>query len=156
MKASSARPVLGWREWISLPDLGVDRIKAKLDTGARSSSLHVFDLEIAAAAEKGEAALARFAVCPFQRDVSRVVRCEAAVLEYRDVRSSSGIVDRRPVVLTALRLAGVERPIEITLASRDAMGFRMLLGRQALRGRFVVDPAKSFLADRRRKRKAGS
>jgi hypothetical protein len=137
-----ARLVVGWREWIALPELGIARIKPKIDTGARSSSLHAFNVETF---DRGGATWVRFDVHPLQRNSDVTVRAEARVLEYRHVRSSSGHQTLRPVIRTELALGGRRWPVELTLAARDEMGFRMLLGREALRGRFIVDPGRSFL-----------
>lgn len=139
---SAELPVVGWREWIALPDLGVEAIKAKIDTGARSSSLHAFDLRTF---ERDGRRWVRFNVHPLQRSAKPTITAEAELLEYRKVRSSGGHVTNRPVVLTTARLLGRSWTIELTLTGRDAMGFRMLLGREALRGRFLVDPGRSFL-----------
>lgn len=137
--------VIGWREWVGLPDLGIERIKAKVDTGARSSSLHAFDVqEIERQGEKW----VRFKIHPVQRKSDWFVLAEAAILDYRSVRSSSGRVSLRPVIKTRIRLLGVVWPIELTLANRDEMGFRMLLGRQAFRRRFLVDGGRSFCGGR--------
>ena len=133
------RATIGWREWVSLPTLGIAAIKAKTDTGARTSALHAYDLE-----QHGD--VVRFKVHPLQKDVQKVIECSALVVDHREVRSSSGRVTRRPVIRTELELFGERWPIEVSLVSRDAMGFRMLLGRQAIRGRFIVDPSRSFLA----------
>lgn len=133
---------IGWREWISLPELGLDRIKAKVDTGARSSSLHAFDIHVF---ERDGAQMVRFKIHPEQRSTRRTRVAEAQVLEFRQVRSSSGHQSLRPVILTTVELLGLRWTTEITLANRDTMGFRMLLGRQALRRRFVVDSGHSYL-----------
>jgi hypothetical protein len=132
--------IVGWREWVALPDLGVAAIKAKVDTGARSSSLHAFDLDIAPGA-----GVVRFAVHPIQDDDTVAVEVEAALVEERDVRSSNGEVERRPVIATTAVLAGRTAQLELTLTNRDEMGFRMLLGRTALRRRFLVNAGRSFL-----------
>jgi hypothetical protein len=137
--------VIGWREWLSLPALGVPRIKAKVDTGARTSALHAFGLEIV---ERDGVELARFEIHPIQRSAELTVMAEVPVHGWREVRSSSGQLERRPVILTPATLMGLRWPIELTLTNRDQMGFRMLLGRQAVRRRFVVDPGRSFLGDR--------
>ena len=137
----SAQTVIGWREWVALPDIGVDRIKAKVDTGARSSSLHAFRLRHF---DRGGEPWVRFQVHPAQRKPEPSIDVEAKVLEYREVRSSSGKTSRRPVIVTRVALLGESWPIELTLASRDEMGFRMLLGREAIKGRFLVDSANSF------------
>ncbi|MEZ4268537.1 MAG: ATP-dependent zinc protease [Myxococcota bacterium] len=135
------RPIIGWREWVGLPDLGIPRVKAKVDTGARSSSLHAFHMH---AFERDGAEWIRFEVHPLQRKITDTVVVEAPILEYRSVRSSSGVAQRRPVIVTRVELLGVTWPVELTLARRDQMGFRMLLGRQAFRGRFLVDAGKSY------------
>lgn len=141
--------LIGWREWIALPDLGVKQIKAKVDTGARSSSLHAWDIE--EFTRDGRAWL-RFLLHPLQRSIKKSVHAEAELLEYRPVRSSTGHQSLRPVIVTHAVLLGQKWPIELTLASRDEMGFRMLLGREALRGRFLVHSGASFLAGKPKKR----
>jgi len=138
--------LLGWREWITLPELGVARIKAKLDTGARTSSLHAFRME---RFQQDGAEWIRFHVHPVQRSTENSLEAEAPVVDEREVRSSSGRAELRPVIRTPVGLLGRSWPIELTLTRRDEMGFRMLLGRQALRGRVVVDPGRSFVAGRR-------
>jgi hypothetical protein len=135
------RPVIGWREWVALPDLGIPMIKAKVDTGARSSAIHVSELTTF---HRRGVEMVRFVVQPAQRNPKPAVVAEARLLEWRRVRSSGGHASRRPVVRTTLELLGKRWKIELTLASRDAMGFRMLLGREAVRGRAVVDPGASF------------
>ena len=132
---------IGWREWISLPSLEIPWIKAKIDTGARSSSLHAIDVE--SFRRRGKS-MVRFGVHPIQRDFTSVVLAEAEVLEYRWVRSSDGRSSERPVIVTPVAWADMVWDIELTLARRDEMGFRMLLGRQAVRGRFVVDAGRSY------------
>lgn len=128
-----------------LPDLGIPKVKAKIDTGARSSSLHAFDVRTFK--KKGKTYV-RFKVHPLQRNSKRTVECEALVLEYRKITSSNGHAQQRPVILTTIDVLGEALEIELTLANRDAMGFRMLLGREAVRGRFLVDAGKSFYAGR--------
>ena len=142
---SSKLPVIGWREWISFPQLGVGPIKAKLDTGARSSSLHAFDL---VTFERDGKTYIRFQVHPIQRSGEDAVEVEAEVLEYRRVRSSSGQSARRPVIVTAVEVLGKSWPIELTLANRDQMGFRVLLGREAFRRRLLVDAGRSYYGGR--------
>lgn len=134
-------PIIGWREWVSLDQLGVKAIKAKVDSGARSSSLHVFELQDF---ERDGAQWVRFKVHPLQSNSEVEVEVEAAVLEYRSVRSSSGKASLRPVIETHVSMMGQTWPIEITLARRDKMRFRMLLGRQAFRGRFLLDSGASY------------
>jgi hypothetical protein len=141
-------PVMGWREWISLPELGVTRIKAKVDTGARSSSLHAFDVELFT--RRGRR-MVRFEVHPLQRSTRPRVVAEVELHDMRTVRSSSGHETLRPVIVTPVEFAGGSWDVELTLANRDTMGFRMLLGRQAVRGRLLVDPGRSFYGGRSRR-----
>lgn len=133
--------VIGWREWVGLPDLGIKKIKAKVDTGARSSSLHAYDIE---QFTRNDKIWVRFKVHPVQRKNEKVIETEAEVLEFRSVRSSSGKAALRPVILTNIELLDTTWSVELTLANRDEMGFRMLLGREAFRGRFFVDAGKSY------------
>ncbi|MFT4623971.1 MAG: putative deacylase [Myxococcota bacterium] len=133
---------VGWREWVRLPDLGGDWVKAKVDTGARSSSLHAFDLE---PFERDGEQWLRFAVHPSGKDADEHRWVEAKLLETRAVKSSTGVSEDRPVIRTALAVGSIRRTIDLTLTRRDEMGFRMLLGREALRGAFEVDPGRSFL-----------
>ena len=142
--------MLGWREWVALPDFGITTIKAKVDTGARTSSLHAFDLETF---ERRGKEMVRFRIHPEQRTAKHEVRAEVPVHEWRSVRSSSGQAELRPVIQAEVEVFGVRWEAELTLTNRDEMGFRMLLGRQAVRGRFLVDPGKSFLNGRRVKGK---
>lgn len=135
-------PVIGWREWVSLPDLGILGIKAKIDTGARSSAIHAFEVE--PFQHQGQS-MVRFKVNPLQRDRTCVVVATAPLLEERIVRNSGGHAQRRIVIETPVTLGGQVWPIELTLTNRDVMGFRMLLGRQAIRRRFLVDSGRSYL-----------
>ena len=139
---TSKLSVIGWREIVALPDLGISQIKAKIDTGARSSALHAFHVE---KFQRDGQEMIRFQVHPYQRNTKHTVSAEAKLLEYREVTPSSGKTQLRPVILTNVELDGVQWQIELTLTNRDVMGFRMLLGRQAVRDRFLVDPGKSFL-----------
>lgn len=143
-------PVIGWREWVGLPDLAIKRIKVKVDTGARSSSLHAFDLEDF---EREGVKWVRFRVHPVQRNNDKTVQAEAKILEYRSVRSSSGKASLRPVIVTNISLLGVSWPVELTLANRDEMGFRMLLGREAFRKRFLIDAGNSYYGGRPKPKK---
>lgn len=133
---------IGWREWLSLPDLDINHIKAKIDTGARSSALHAFDIEYF---NQSDRLMVRFKVHPVQRDASVIIEASAPVLDKRRVRNSGGVAQERPVIKTPVALGEQQWPIELTLTNRDVMGFRMLLGREAIRDRFLVDPGSSYL-----------
>jgi hypothetical protein len=140
-KHKTPTEVIGWREWVALPDLGIRRIKAKVDTGARTSSLHAFGIKQFTRDGK---AFVRFKVHPIQRNTRKTIEAEAEVLEFREVRSSSGHLAMRPAILTTVHLLGMSWQIEVTLANRDEMGFRMLLGRESYRGKFLVDAGTSY------------
>jgi hypothetical protein len=137
--------VAGWREWVGLPELGLDAVKAKLDTGARSSSLHADHVTII---DRDGRSFARFSVRPWQRTSSGAVWGELPLLDERKVRSSTGHVETRPVVLGNVVIVGIVIPAEITLTNRDAMGFRMLIGREALRRRLLVNSGRSYVGGR--------
>lgn len=142
--------VVGWREWIHLPDLGVRMVKAKVDTGARTSSLHAENVRIM---RRGRRDTVMFTVHPRQRSRLGAIEVEAPLLDQRWVKSSNGSQELRPVVLTSIDVGGVRWEIELTLTRRDLMGFRMLLGRQALRGHGMVDPARSFVTRKKKKKR---
>lgn len=134
--------VIGWREWVSLPSLIETKIKAKIDTGARTSSLHAFDI---VEYKKGKKFYVEFSISPLQKSKKKTKRVTVEVIEYRKIKSSNGIESLRPVIQTELQIGAKKISIELTLTSRDEMGFRMLVGRQALKKNFLIDPCKSFL-----------
>lgn len=135
-------PIIGWREWVTLPVLGISDVKAKIDTGARSSALHAFEIERIA---WDDCPAVRFKVHPIQRNTAVTIVAEAELLEERPVRSSNGEIEVRPTIRTDVELGGQCWAIELTLTNRDAMGFRLLLGRQTIRDRFLIDAGRSFL-----------
>lgn len=139
-------PTIGWREILELKQLGIDKIKAKIDTGARSSALHAFN--VTKFFRDGEE-MVKFKVHPLQKDTHTTVEAEAKILEYRKVKDSGGHTQLRPVIETMVKLGEYEWKIELTLTNRDEMGFRMLLGRQAVKKRFVIDSGKSFLQNQK-------
>jgi hypothetical protein len=150
--APRKKKIVGWREWVRLPDLGIPRIKAKLDTGARTSALHAFKIT---PFSKDGAAYVRFIVHPLQRRRTPEVACVALVIDFRHVTDSGGRVEERYVIRTDLKLGRSLWPIELTLTNRDQMGFRMLIGRQALRRRYVIDPSRSFITRKKKSRARG-
>ncbi len=135
----------GWREWVQLADAGIPWIKAKLDTGARTSSLHAYKIKVF---DRDGDEWVRFRVRPWQESADDETLVELPVHDRRRVRSSSGHVEERLVVRMRLVLIGREIDAEVTLTNRDAMGFRMLIGREALRRGFAVDAGRSFLGGR--------
>ncbi len=141
IKRRKPLPTIGWREWLALPDLGIERIKVKVDTGARSSALHATELE---RFRRRGRSWVRFRVHPEQRTTRLEVIAEAPLADHRLVRSSSGKASLRPVIETTAQLGDFTWPVEVTLVNRDVMGFRMLLGRSAVRRRFLVDCGRSF------------
>jgi hypothetical protein len=143
--------IIGWREWVSLPGLAIPRIKAKIDTGARSSSLHTFDIERFEVAGRS---MVRFSVHPIQRRDQIAIKCQAEIHDIRSVRSSSGLASDRIVIQTPVLWMGEQWNVDLTLADRSEMGFRMLVGREAVRGRMLVDPGRSYFGGRPRHRKS--
>ena len=135
---------VGWREWVALPTLGLPAIKTKVDTGARTSCLHAYDVK--PFTKDGEKWL-RFSVHPLQNN-QRTVQCEAPLADKRLVTDSGGHRELRYVIATELTIGEFKYPIELTLTNRDQMRFKMLLGREALKKRLLVNPGKSFLLGR--------
>ncbi len=145
------RRTAGWREWVGLPSIGVGSIKAKLDTGARTSALHAFNIETYWS--NGEL-WARFFVHPFQRNDAREIACDARIEDIRIVSNPGGRRQRRLVIRTDIRLGDQTWPIDLSLTDRDEMGFRLLIGRTAMHGgALIVDPERSYLLGKRKRRK---
>ncbi len=141
----SSQPLLktiGWREWVSFPELGIDRVKAKVDTGARTSALHAF--RVAEFKQHGTSWV-EFDLHPLQNDNDTKITAKAEVVDVRNVTDSGGHKELRYVISTIIELGGDCFPIEVTLTDRDSMRFRMLLGRTAMNGRYLVQPDASFL-----------
>lgn len=136
--------LVGWQEWCSLPDLGIPAIKAKVDTGAKTSSLHAFDIE---PYKKKHKKYVKFCIHPLQGNDKTHIITRARVIDERDVMSSNGRKEHRYVIKTTLVLGGNAWGIEITLSNRDPMQFRMLLGRECLAGQVIVNPAKRLCQD---------
>jgi hypothetical protein len=134
--------VVGWRECLKLENLGVDHIVAKVDTGAKTCALHAFYID---EFECDGQPWIRFGLHPHRGSDTTEVHCEAPIKERRDVTDSGGHVENRYVIDTTLVIGDMAFTAEMTLTNRDNMRYRMLLGRNALRRRFLVDPAKSFL-----------
>lgn len=133
--------IVGWREWVGLPELGLPAIKAKIDTGAKTSSLHAFDIT---RFRRSGADYVRFSVHPLQNKNIPVIECTAPLLDERYICNSGGHRELRYIIVTRLFLGNIERLIEVTLTNRDLMRFRMLLGRSAIKGLAVVNPAVSY------------
>jgi len=139
--SSSSKVIVGNQEWCRLTDLGVPAIKARVDSGAKTSALHAFNIK--PFTRNGELWV-NFEVHPLQKNRKVLIRCEAPVVDRRSVRSSTGESEKRFVIRTPLTLGGTTWEVEVTLTNRDSMGYRMLLGREAMSGRLLVDPDVSF------------
>ncbi len=133
---------IGWREWVALPDLGLPAIKAKIDTGARTSALHAFLIE---PYQQDGIEMLRFLIHPIQKNQDFQVECHSPVYDVREVTDSGGHREMRYVIQSNVSLGNRSWLIELTLTNRDTMSFRMLLGRKAMEDRFLVDPAASYI-----------
>lgn len=148
-EVNSESKIIGWREWASLTDLGILAIKGKIDTGAKTSSLHAFDIHVVESSAKP---LVSFKVHPIQNDTSFVVQCTAPLVDRRFVTDSGGHKEERFVIRTTLVIAGKKKRIELTLTNRQSMKYRMLIGRAALK-QFYIDPTQSYLCGKTLKQK---
>ena len=146
MNTESSNVTIGWREWLALPALNIPAIKAKIDTGARTSALHAFFVE---PFEADGMQMVRFGVHPLQKRLDIEIVCVTPVKDFREVRDSGGHREMRYVIETEVLLGGSSRIVEMTLTNRDNMKFRMLLGRTAMEGLLVV-PDKSYLTGRKK------
>ena len=142
---AAATLLLGWEEWVALPDLGLPALKAKIDTGAKTSALHAYTIE---EVQIGAVAMVRFRIHPARRRRDIDIVCIAPVKDVREIASSNGEKERRTVIETQIEIGGRRWPIEITLTNRSSMNSRMLLGRQALPPGILVDPTRAFLLPR--------
>jgi hypothetical protein len=148
-EVNSESKIIGWREWASLTDLGILAIKGKVDTGAKTSSLHAFDIQVD---ESSSRPMVSFKVHPIQNDTSFVVHCTAPLVDRRFVTDSGGHKEERFVIRTTLVIAGKKKKIELTLTNRQSMKYRMLIGRAALK-QFYIDPTQSYLCGKTLKQK---
>lgn len=132
---------IGWNEWCALPDLNLPAIKAKIDTGAKTSSLHAFDIHTV---KRGERTFAHFQIHPIQHNDELIIECKALVIDERFIMSSSGHKEHRLVISTPITLGNNTWDIQITLSNRDPLSYRMLLGREAMEHRVIIDPSRKF------------
>jgi len=137
--------LVGWREWCALPALNLPAIKAKLDTGAKTSALHAYDIE---RYRKRNKELVKFCIHPIQGNRQIVVCSQSEIIDQRTITSSNGHREHRYVILENVQLGHMTWPIELTLSNRDPLKFRMLLGRDALKHRVIINPARSFCQGR--------
>jgi hypothetical protein len=141
-KDKEQKRIVGWREWAQLPDLGIEMIKVKIDTGAKTSALHVFQVVPFTYMGKD---WVQFDLHPIQDNDFIVHRCVCPIVDFRWITSSTGHKQQRYVIRTTLTIGNFSSHIEISLANRDEMGFRMLVGRDAIKGHLLVDSSCSFL-----------
>lgn len=147
MAPTPTRILIGWREWVALPDIHLPAVKAKLDTGAKTSSLHAFDVK--PYSERGRLKVS-FRVHPLNGHPDVSVKCVADVVDYRLVSDSGGHREKRYVILTHLQIGELKFPIEVTLANRESMTHKMLIGRAAMK-HLMIDPSRAFLLGKPKK-----
>jgi hypothetical protein len=148
--STDSKGIIGWREWVALPELNLPAIKAKVDTGARTSALHAFLIE---PYSRDGTDMVKFLIHPIQRKLDFHVECHAPIYDFREVADSGGHREMRYVIQSTVVIDEHSWPIEMTLTNRDTMRFRMLLGRRAMEHRFVVDPGASYVNGKLRPRK---
>lgn len=148
-KIEVSKPIIGWREWIAIPDMHVTHIKVKVDSGARTSAIHAEDIEVI---KKRGKKFVSFKIFPMQKDKKHWHEVTLPMIDERWVKSSVGHQTLRPVVQVDIKLGEHEVPIELTLVNRDLMGFRMLLGREAIKNKFLLDTGRSFLQGKKKKK----
>lgn len=142
MTVYTTLPVAGWSETASLPELGVDSIRVKLDTGAKTSALHAFNL---LEFKKQDQTWVKFEIHPLQNNDTHIIKCSVPVSDIRHIKSSNGQSEKRYVIFSPIKIGSIEWPIEITLTNRDQMSYRMLLGRTAMQNRLLVNPHRTHL-----------
>lgn len=135
---SDHKKIIGNQEWCAFPELGIPAIKARVDSGAKTSSIHAFNIS---AKKVGGRDWVTFEIHPLQKNDKTLIRCECPVVDQRDVKSSSGTSETRYVISTPISLGDSVWDVQLTLSDRDAMGYRMLLGREAMNGRLIIDPS---------------
>lgn len=147
-RRTANRAIIGWREWAALPELGVDRINAKIDTGAKTSAIHAFRTK---QIETEDGPVVEFFVHPRRRRKKPEIFCRAPLIDTRLIKSSNGQTEERFVIETPLRMGDQTWKIELSLTNRDAMGYRILIGRDALAKRFLIQSDASYLLGQRDK-----
>ena len=141
--------IIGFREWISLTDLSLPALKAKIDTGAKTSSLHAFDIKLV---KRSGVTFVKFKVHPIQKNFDLVVACSAPLVDRRIVTDSGGHKEHRYVINTTIQMGSMRKTIELTLTNRESMKYRMLIGREALK-QFYIDPSQSYLLKKNQKQR---
>ncbi len=141
--------IIGFREWIAFPELGLSALKAKVDTGAKTSSLHAFDIKLV---KRGGVTYVKFKVHPIQKNTDHVVECSSLLVDRRVVTDSGGHKENRYVINVVILMGSVKKTIQLTLTNRASMKYRMLLGREAL-NQFYIDPSQSYLLRKSQKQK---